>query len=67
MNAHSNKVLMYIQKLHHFCNTSPTKMMTDDCTESTWEINNYGRFINQFPPDIIKSIRQLKRINKQNL
>ena len=22
INAHSHKVVMYIQKLHHFCNTS---------------------------------------------
>ena len=28
------------------------------------EINNYGRFINQFPPNIIRSIQQFKRINK---
>ena len=40
-------------------------MMAQDWAESTWEIINYGRFINQFPPDIIKSIWQLKRINKK--
>ena len=33
--------------------------------ESTWEINNYGRYINQFPPNIIKSIRQYELINKK--
>ena len=34
-------------------------------TESTWEINNHGRFINQFPPNVLKSIRQYERINKK--
>ena len=33
----------------------------------TLQITNYGRFINQFPPNIIKSIRQFKRINKKNI
>ena len=33
--------------------------------ESTWEITNYGRFINQFPPNIIRSIRQFERINEK--
>ena len=31
--------------------------------ECTKEPVNYGRFINQFPPDNIKSMQQLKRIN----
>ena len=31
----------------------------------TWEINNHGKYINQFPPNIIKSIRQYERINKK--
>ena len=31
----------------------------------TWEINNYGKYINQFPPNTIKSIRQYERINKK--
>ena len=34
-------------------------------SESTWEINNYGRYINQFPSNIIKSIRHYERINKK--
>ena len=63
-NAQSYKVVMYIPKLHHFCNTSPL-MMTRSRAESTWEINNYGTFIHQFSPNIIKSIRQYKRINKK--
>ena len=33
--------------------------------ESTWEINNYGKYINQFLRNIIKSIRQYERINKK--
>ena len=40
-------------------------MMAQSRTESTWEINNYGKYINQFPPNIIKSIRQYERINKK--
>ena len=40
-------------------------MMALGWAESTWEITNYGRSINQFPPNIIKSIRQFKRINKK--
>ena len=31
----------------------------------TCEINNYGRYINQLPLNIIKSIRQYERINKK--
>ena len=31
-------------------------MMAQTWAESTWEINNYGRF-NKFPLNIIKSIR----------
>ena len=33
--------------------------------ESTREITNSGRFINQFPLNIISSIRQFERINKK--
>ena len=40
-------------------------MMAQSWAESTWEITNYGRFINQFPPNIIRSIRQFERINKK--
>ena len=39
--------------------------MVQSWAEYTWEITNYGRFINQFPPNIIRSIRQFKRINKK--
>ena len=37
-------------------------MMAQGWAESTWEITNYGMFINQFPLNIIRSIRQLERI-----
>ena len=40
-------------------------MMAQSWAESTWEITKYGRFINQFPPNIIRSIRQFERINKK--
>ena len=43
-----------------YCNSTDTLR-----AESTWEKNNYGRFINQFPLNIIKSIRQYERINKK--
>ena len=43
----------------------PLLMMAQSQAESTWEITNYGRFINQFPPNIIRSIQQFERINKK--
>ena len=63
-HSSSYKVVMYIQKLHCFCNTSSP----DDgqsWAESTWEINNYGKYINQFTLNTIKSIWQYERINKK--
>ena len=39
--------------------------MAHSRTESIWEIDNYERFINQFSPNFIKSIRQYERINKK--
>ena len=39
--------------------------MAQSWAESTQEITNYRRFINQFPPNIIRSIRQFERINKK--
>ena len=39
--------------------------MAQSWAESTWEITNHGRFINQFPPNIIRSIRQFEKINKK--
>ena len=55
-----------MQKLHHFCNTSSP----DDgpkLAESILEVANYGKFINQFPPNIIRSIRQFEKINQKYL
>ena len=42
-------------------------MMAQDWVDIFREIINCGKFINQFPPVIIKSIRQLKRIKKRNI
>ena len=43
----------------------PPLMMAQSWTESTWEITNYGRFINQFLSNIIRSIRQFERLKKR--
>ena len=48
----SYKVVMYI-------------MAAQSREESTWDINNYGKYTNQFAPNTIKSIRQYERINKK--
>ena len=40
-------------------------MMAQSWTESIWEINDYVKYINQFPPNTMKSIRQYERINKK--
>ena len=39
--------------------------MAQSRAERTWEINNYGKYINQFPPNTIKSIQLYERINKK--
>ena len=39
--------------------------MAEGWAKSIREITSYGRFINQFPPNIIRSIRQIERINKK--
>ena len=36
-------------------------MMAEDQAEKTWITISYGSFTNQFPPDTIKSARQLER------
>ena len=60
----SYKVVMCIRKLHRFCNTSSPD---DDLKLGRKYMGNkhYGKYINQFPPNIIKSIRQYERINKK--
>ena len=40
-------------------------MVAQSRAESTWDIYNYGKYINQFLPNTIKSIRQYERINKK--
>ena len=41
--------------------------MAQSRVESTCEINNYGRYIDQFPPNIIKPIRHMKGSTKNML
>ena len=41
--------------------------MAQGWAESTREITNYWMIVNQFQPDIKRSIRQLGRINKKYL
>ena len=62
MPLHSSNMLK--QKLHHFCNRSSP----DDgpkSPESTRDTYNYGQYINQFPPNTIKVIREFERIQKK--
>ena len=40
-------------------------MMAQSWAECSWDINDYGKYINQFPSNTIKSIRQYERINKK--
>ena len=40
-------------------------MMAEDWAESIWEIFNQGKFINQFPSNILRSIRKVERIEKK--
>ena len=34
----------------------PPLMKAQSLTESTWDIYNYGEYINEFPPNTIKAI-----------
>ena len=43
----------------------PPLMMAQSRAESTWDIYNVEKYINQFLPNSIKSIRQCERINKK--
>ena len=56
-------IWLNIIDIHHFV-IHPSLMMPQGWAESTREITNYRRFINQFPPNITRSIRQFERINK---
>ena len=40
-------------------------MMAQSRTESTRDINNFGKYINQLLPNTIKAIRQYERIHKK--
>ena len=40
-------------------------MMAQSRAETTWDIYNYRKYTNQFPPNSIKAIRQYERINKK--
>ena len=40
-------------------------MMAQSRTESTRDTINYGQYINQFPPNTIKVIREFERIQKK--
>ena len=46
---------------------NPPIMMAQCWAESTWKITNYEKFINEFPPNIIRSIPQFERNNKKNM
>ena len=61
-SLHSSNLLK--QKLHHFCNRIPW-MMAQSRAESTRDTYNYGQYINQFPPNTIKVIREFERIQKK--
>ena len=43
----------------------PPLMMAQSRTESTRDTYNYGQYINQFPPNTIKAIREYERIQKK--
>ena len=39
--------------------------MAQNRAESSWDLYNYGNYINQFPSNTITVIRQYERINKK--
>ena len=39
--------------------------MAQSWAENTWDIYNYGKYINQFPPNTIKGIREYEQISKK--
>ena len=51
-----------------FCPTfviDPPLMMAQSWAESTRDTYNYGQYINQFPPNMIKVIREFEQIQKK--
>ena len=61
-SLHNSNLLK--QKLHHFVTDSPL-MIAQSRAESTWDTFNYGKYLNQFPPNTIKVIREFRRIQKK--
>ena len=55
---------MLKQKLHNFCNRSSLDDGSNRA-ESTRDTYNYGQYINQFPPNTIKVIREFERVKKK--
>ena len=53
------------QKLHHFCNRSSPDDGPRLSRKYVGYIYNYGKYINQFLLNTIKSIQQYERINKK--
>ena len=54
--------------VHSFRNTFVTDsplMMAQSRAESTRDTYNYGQYLNQFPPNTIKVIREFERIQKK--
>ena len=43
----------------------PPLMIAQSQAESTRDTYNYGQYINQFPPDTIKAIREYEQIQKK--
>ena len=59
----SYKVVMYKRYITFVID--PPLMMAQSRAENTWEINNHGKYIDQFSPNTIKSIQQYERINRK--
>ncbi len=52
-------------ELLNFCQKGPPLMMAQSRAESTRDTYNYGQYINQFPPNTIKIIREFEQIQKK--
>ena len=56
---------MYIYILYITFVTDSPLMMAQSRAESTRDTYNYGQYLNQFPPNTIKVIREFERIQKR--
>ena len=56
-------VISWRDKLHSVID--PPLMMAQSQAESIRDIYNYGQYINQFPPNTIKVIREFEQIQKK--